>query len=60
MKPEHQQPVSQEVAIFYIARLYEYMKPSIIECLTDESRAKMLAKILSEEKKEQYIVLKPI
>lgn len=59
MRPE-QQPIPQEIAIFYVARLYKHMMPSIIECLTDENRARTLARILSEEKNEQYVVLKPI
>lgn len=42
---------------FYVAKVYKHMMPSIVECLTDETRAHTLAKILSEEKKEQYIVL---
>ena len=46
--------------MFYVARIYKHMLPSIVECLTDENRAKTLAKILSEEKNEQYVVLEAI
>lgn len=46
--------------MFYVAKLYKHMMPSIVEVLTDETRAKTLAKILSEEKNEQYVVLKAI
>ena len=46
--------------MYYVAKVYKHMMPSIAECLTDENRARTLAKILSEEKNEQYIVLKAI
>lgn len=46
--------------MYYVAKVYKHMLPSIVECLTDEDRARTLAKILSEEKNEQYVVLKAI
>lgn len=46
--------------MYYVAKVYKHMMPSIVECLTDENRAKTLAKILSEEKNEKYVVLKAI
>lgn len=46
--------------MYYVAKAYKHMMPSIVECLTDENRARTLAKILSEEKNEQYVVLKAI
>ena len=48
---------SDKACTFYVAKMYKHMMPTIVECLTDETRAHTLAKILSEEKKEQYIVL---
>ena len=46
--------------MFYVAKIYKHTMPTIVECLTDETRARTLAKILSEEKNERYIVLKAI
>ena len=46
--------------MYYVAKVYKHMVPTIVECLTDEKRARMLANILSEEKNEQYIVLRAI
>lgn len=46
--------------MFYVAKVYKHMMPTIVECLTDETRARTLAKILSEEKNEQHVVLKAI
>lgn len=46
--------------MFYVAKVYKHTMPSIIECLTDEKRARTLANVLSEEKNEQYVVLKVI
>lgn len=46
--------------MYYVAKVYKHMMPSIVEVLTDENRARTLAKILSEEKNEQYVVLKAI
>ena len=46
--------------MYYVAKVYKHVMPTIVECLTDENRARTLAKILSEEKNEQYVVLKAI
>lgn len=46
--------------MYYVAKLYKHMLPTIVECLTDEKRARMLANILSEEKHEEYVVLQEI
>lgn len=46
--------------MYYVAKVYRHMMPSIVECLTDKARAKALADILTAEKNEKYIVLETV
>lgn len=46
--------------MFYVAKLYKYSNPSIVEQFENEEHAKTFAKVMSEAKNERYIVLKAI
>lgn len=46
--------------MYYVAKLYKHVLPSIVEHFESEEHAKAFAKVMSEAKNEQYIVLKAI
>ena len=46
--------------MYYVAKVYKHMQPSIVECFQNEEHAKTFAKVMSEAKNEPYIVLTTI
>ena len=46
--------------MYYVAKVYKHVQPSIVECFENEEHAKTFAKVMSEAKNELYIVLTTI
>ena len=46
--------------MFYVAKLYETLRPSIVESFDNEKLAQQYAEIMTVAGKGQYIVLKQI
>lgn len=46
--------------MYYVAKTYGNLTPSIVEQFTDEERARKYTDILNAEKGDKYIVLKSI
>lgn len=46
--------------MYYVAKVYQYSKPSIIESFDNEKLAQQYAEIMTVAGKGQYIVLKTI
>lgn len=44
--------------MYYVAKTYETLTPTIVEQFTDEERAQRFADIMNAEKGDKYIVLK--
>ena len=44
--------------MYYVAKMYETLTPSIVEQFTDAERAQRFADIMNAEKGDKYIVLK--
>lgn len=43
--------------MYFVAKVYETLTPTIVEQFTDEERAKKYANIMNAEKGDKYIVL---
>ena len=46
--------------MYYVAKVYETLRPSIIESFDDEELAHAYAKVMNAAGKGKYIVLKPV
>lgn len=46
--------------MYYVARVYKHLMPSVVEYFENEEHAKAFAKVMSEAKNEPYVVLKVI
>lgn len=46
--------------MYFVAKLYKVMPPSIVECFDNKEHAMTYAKIMTESGKGAYIVLEPI
>lgn len=46
--------------MYFVAKLYKVMPPSIVECFDNKEHAMAYAKIMTESGKGAYIVLEPI
>ena len=46
--------------MYYVAKLYNTMNPSIVESFNDEELAHSYAKVMNAAGKGKYIVLKPV
>lgn len=43
--------------MYYVAKMYKTLNPTIVEQFTDEERAKRFADIMNAEKGDKYVVL---
>lgn len=43
--------------MYYVAKMYETLTPTIVEQFTDEERAQRFADIMNAEKGDKYVVL---
>ena len=46
--------------MYYVAKVYTHMHPSIVECFENEEHANVFAKVMTESKGTQYVVLKKL
>ena len=46
--------------MYYVAKVYTHMLPSIVECFEKEEHADAFARVMTESKGTPYIVLKPV
>ena len=46
--------------MYYVAKMYTHMLPSIVECFENEEHADIFAKVMTASKGTPYVVLKEL